>query len=82
MPRRIPVLRHVEQRLDEIGLGPLVAELRETRPPGSTWPAAFAGSELDPDAARKRMEKLLARVEELVSSPSDSPAVQGAPNAR
>jgi hypothetical protein len=39
-----------------------------------TWPAAFAGSELDPDAARKRMEKLLARVEELVSSPSDSPA--------
>jgi hypothetical protein len=35
-----------------------------------TWPAAFAGSELDPESARKRMEKLLARVEELVASPA------------
>jgi hypothetical protein len=32
----------------------------------AVWPAAFAGTDLDPDATRKRMEKLLARVEELV----------------
>jgi hypothetical protein len=32
------------------------------------WPASFAGTELDPDVTRKRMEKLLARVEELVAS--------------
>jgi hypothetical protein len=32
-----------------------------------TWPEAFAGSELDPEAARKRMEKLLAKVEELAA---------------
>ena len=29
------------------------------------WPQAFAGTDLDPEATRKRMEKLLARVEEL-----------------
>jgi hypothetical protein len=34
----------------------------------ATWPAAFAGSDLDPENTRKRMEKLLARVEELVMS--------------
>jgi hypothetical protein len=34
------------------------------------WPAAFGGTELDPEATRRRMEKLLARVEELVSSPA------------
>ncbi|HKE87774.1 MAG TPA: DUF349 domain-containing protein [Vicinamibacterales bacterium] len=34
----------------------------------STWPSAFAGTDLDPETTRKRMEKLLARVEELVSS--------------
>ncbi|HEX5108419.1 MAG TPA: DUF349 domain-containing protein [Vicinamibacterales bacterium] len=34
------------------------------------WPAAFAGTELDPEATRKRMEKLLARVEELLPSQS------------
>jgi hypothetical protein len=32
----------------------------------AAWPAAFAGTDLDPDATRKRMEKLVARVEELV----------------
>jgi hypothetical protein len=32
----------------------------------STWPAAFGGTDLDPEMTRKRMEKLLARVEELV----------------
>src|SRR5687767_1968710 len=31
----------------------------------AAWPAAFAGTDLDPDATRKRMEKLVARVEEL-----------------
>jgi Domain of Unknown Function (DUF349) len=33
-----------------------------------SWPAAFGGTELDPEATRKRMEKLLARVEELVTT--------------
>ena len=32
------------------------------------WPAAFAGSELDPDANRKRLESLVRRVEELAAS--------------
>ena len=36
----------------------------------AAWPAAFAGTDLDPEATRKRMEKLLARVEELVASRS------------
>ena len=31
------------------------------------WPEAFAGTDLDPDHTRKRMEKLLARVEQLSS---------------
>jgi len=39
-----------------------------------SWPEAFAGTELDPEATRKRMEKLLARVEELVTSPPRSQA--------
>ncbi|HYI03294.1 MAG TPA: DUF349 domain-containing protein, partial [Reyranella sp.] len=30
------------------------------------WPAAFAGTDIDPEQTRKRMEKLVARVEELV----------------
>jgi hypothetical protein len=37
------------------GLGRVVA----------AWPLAFAGTDLDPEATRKRMEKLVARVEEL-----------------
>jgi len=36
----------------------------------ATWPGAFAGTDLDPDATRKRMEKLVARVEELVPAAS------------
>ena len=35
----------------------------------SAWPDAFHGTDLDPDATRKRMEKLVTRVEELVSTP-------------
>ena len=32
------------------------------------WPAAFSGTELDPDTNRKRMESLVKRVEELATS--------------
>ena len=32
------------------------------------WPAAFAGTDLDPDANRKRMEALVRRMEELAAS--------------
>jgi Domain of Unknown Function (DUF349) len=31
-----------------------------------TWPTAFAGTDLDPEVTRKRMEKLLAKVEDLL----------------
>jgi len=31
-----------------------------------TWPRAFSGTDLDPETTRKRMEKLLAKVEDLV----------------
>jgi hypothetical protein len=31
----------------------------------AAWPAAFSGTDLDPEATRKRMEKLVARLEEL-----------------
>jgi hypothetical protein len=34
------------------------------------WPTAFTGTDLDPDMTRKRMEKLVARVEELVPEKS------------
>ncbi|HTM05246.1 MAG TPA: DUF349 domain-containing protein [Vicinamibacterales bacterium] len=34
----------------------------------ATWPGAFTGTDLDPDATRKRMEKLVGRVEELVAA--------------
>ena len=34
----------------------------------ATWPAAFGGTDLDPEGTRKRMEKLVAKVEELVPS--------------
>src|SRR5687768_9121149 len=36
----------------------------------AAWLAAFAGTDLDPDATRKRMEKLVARVEELAPEKS------------
>jgi hypothetical protein len=32
------------------------------------WPAAFAGTDLDPDANRKKMEAIVRRIEELASS--------------
>jgi uncharacterized protein DUF349 len=33
----------------------------------AAWPSAFSGTDLDPEVTRKRMEKLVARVEELAS---------------
>jgi hypothetical protein len=33
----------------------------------ATWPAAFSGTDLDPDATRKRMEHLVEKVEQLAS---------------
>jgi hypothetical protein len=38
------------------------------------WPGAFAGTELDPDATRARMERLIARVEELGPAAGSKPA--------
>ena len=32
------------------------------------WPAAFAGTELDPESNRKRMESLVKRMEDLATS--------------
>ena len=40
----------------------------------AAWPAAFAGTDLDPEATRKRMEKLLAKVEELIAAEIARPA--------
>ena len=40
----------------------------------ASWPGAFAGTDLDPEATRKRMEKLLAKVEELASAQPSRPA--------
>src|SRR5207237_6410645 len=36
------------------------------------WPSAFGGTDLDPELTRKRMEKLVARIEELVPSQARS----------
>jgi hypothetical protein len=44
----------------------------------AAWPAAFGGTDLDPDATRKRMEKLVARVEELLPARS-APSKQLSP---
>ncbi len=40
----------------------------------AAWPGAFAGTDLDPEATRKRMEKLLAKVEELAAAQASKPA--------
>jgi hypothetical protein len=37
------------------------------------WPAAFAGTELDPESNRKRMETLVKRMEDLASSVAGPP---------
>jgi hypothetical protein len=40
----------------------------------AAWPSAFAGTDLDPEATRKRMEKLVTRVEELAPDRASAPA--------
>lgn len=42
------------------------------------WPEAFRGTDLDPDAALKRMEKLCARIEALVDE-ADAPETETQP---
>jgi uncharacterized protein DUF349 len=44
------------------------------------WPPAFAGTDLDPDANRKRMEALVVKMEELARSLA-GPAPEGAADA-
>jgi hypothetical protein len=39
----------------------------------AAWPAAFSGTDLDPEATRRRMEKLVARVEQLVPARAAAP---------
>jgi hypothetical protein len=45
------------------------------------WPSAFAGSDLDPEANRKRMETLVRRVEDLASSIAGPAAAQAEADA-
>jgi hypothetical protein len=47
----------------------------------AAWPTAFAGTDLDPEVTRRRMEKLLAAVEALGPSASQ-PAVEMSPTER
>jgi hypothetical protein len=42
------------------------------------WPAAFKGTDLDPEANRRRMEALVKRVEELAASLGGGPSDAGA----
>ena len=65
--------RHVQQELAVKYHGAL-ARLVEV------WPAAFGGTDIDPDVTRRRMEKLLAAVEELL--PSREPVVEMSPTER
>jgi hypothetical protein len=44
----------------------------------SRWPSAFAGTDLDPDSNRKRMEALVQRIENLASSLAGQPDAPGA----
>src|SRR5262249_23420966 len=43
----------------------------------SRWPGAFAGSELDPESNRKRMESLVKRIEDLAASLAGPPEASG-----
>ena len=65
--------RHVQQELAVRYHGAL-ARLVEV------WPAAFGGTDIDPDVTRRRMEKLLAAVEGLL--PSREPVVEMSPTER
>jgi hypothetical protein len=42
----------------------------------AAWPAAFSGTDLDPETTRKRMEKLVARVEQCLNGSGTAPAAQ------
>ena len=42
------------------------------------WPAGFKGTDLDPEANRRRMEALVKRVEELAASLGGGPSDPGA----
>ena len=46
------------------------------------WPAAFASTDLDPEATRKQMERIVARVEECLSSPAAQPAANLSPTEK
>ena len=45
----------------------------------AAWPSAFAGTDLDPENTRKRMEKLLARVESLSKTAAPATAAPASP---
>jgi hypothetical protein len=45
------------------------------------WPAAFAGTELDPEANRKRMESIVKRIEDLAASLAGPPDSAADPSA-
>lgn len=45
------------------------------------WPAAFGGSDMDPDANRKRMEAIVKRIEELAASVTGPGSSAVAPDA-
>jgi hypothetical protein len=45
----------------------------------AAWPAAFAGTDLDPENTRKRMEKLLAKVESLTRTAAPAAAAPASP---
>ena len=47
--------------------GPRGALSPGARPARGAWPAAFSGTDLDPETTRKRMEKLVAKVEECLN---------------
>jgi hypothetical protein len=42
----------------------------------SMWPAAFSGTDLDPEMTRKRMEKLVAKVEECLNGAGSTPGAE------
>jgi len=48
----------------------------------TAWPGAFGGTDLDPEVTRGRMEKLLARVEKLLTDQIPKPAANLSPAER
>ncbi len=75
LPARVRALRgRWQQEIAARGVDPERAQALDRRFADASaavlgrWPSAFAGTELDPDANRKRMEALVRRVEELATS--------------